>query len=267
MIVDAQIHVWENDRADRPWPSKGSEGRTSTPQRESPLSPAEALVAMDEAGVDRAILVPPSWEGDRNDLALSAAATHPDRFAVMGRIPSDATTLDGWRAKRGMLGARLIMTHEDESHWLWSAAADAGVPLMVAPAGRIPEIARIAQKHRNLPIIIDHLGARVHCTGASAFAAIDCLIDMAKLPNVAIKATCLPAYSAMAHPWSDVVGYLRRLYDAFGAQRMFWGSDLSRLPCPYPVLLRYFQEELPWLKGVERDAVMGGAIMKWLDWK
>jgi hypothetical protein len=40
---------------------------------------------MDAAGVDHAIIIPPLWEGDRNDLAMGAALLHPDRFAVMGR--------------------------------------------------------------------------------------------------------------------------------------------------------------------------------------
>ena len=44
---------------------------------------------MAAAGVDRAVIVPPSWEGDRNDLALAAAQAHPDKFAVMGRPPLD----------------------------------------------------------------------------------------------------------------------------------------------------------------------------------
>ncbi|GIT39658.1 MAG: hypothetical protein Ct9H300mP8_08540 [Gammaproteobacteria bacterium] len=48
----------------------------------------EAITRMDEAGVDAAILVPPSWEGDRNDVCLDAALRFPDRFAVMGRFPS-----------------------------------------------------------------------------------------------------------------------------------------------------------------------------------
>ena len=42
---------------------------------------------MDEAGVDRVVIVPPSWPGDRNDYGLEAARRYPDRFAVMGRIP------------------------------------------------------------------------------------------------------------------------------------------------------------------------------------
>jgi hypothetical protein len=33
---------------------------------------------MDAAGVDRAIIVPLSREGDRNDLAMEAALLHPE---------------------------------------------------------------------------------------------------------------------------------------------------------------------------------------------
>lgn len=75
MTVDAQIHVWEADHADRPWPLSGADGRTAFPQRDIPLSAAEALREMDAAGIDRAIIVPPSWEGDRNDVALQAGRT------------------------------------------------------------------------------------------------------------------------------------------------------------------------------------------------
>src|SRR3546814_7552574 len=78
------IHIWEADRPERPWPRAGADGRTIRPQRAHPLSAAEAIAAMDAAGVDKAILVPPSWEGDRNDVALAAVAAHPGRFAVMG---------------------------------------------------------------------------------------------------------------------------------------------------------------------------------------
>jgi L-fuconolactonase len=135
MIVDAQIHVWEADRADRPWPRPGARGRTALPQRTEPMSPAEALAAMDAAGVDRAILVPPSWEGDRNDLALAAATAHPARFAVMGRIPREAGSLARWRARPGMLGGRIILTDETAADPLWEEAAATNLPLMVPQAG------------------------------------------------------------------------------------------------------------------------------------
>lgn len=276
MIVDAQIHLWEADRPDRPWPVAGAEGRTAVPQRLIPLSATEAVEAMDGAGVDRAIIVPPSWEGDRNDVALRAVVDHPGRFAVMGRLAPDVASLDSlprWRMQPGMLGARLILSDGDArvaqgvEHPFWHGAAAAALPLMLAPSGKMPLLAAIARRHPKLSIIVDHMGARIHRKGADAFAQIDDLLALAKLPNVAVKATCLPDYSEQTAPWGDVAPYVERLFHAFGADRLFWGSDLSRLPCPYPLLVETFRNGFPWLRGRERDLVMGEGITAWLDWR
>ena len=56
---------------------------------------------MDKAGVDGVVIVPPSWEGDRNDVALDATASHPDRFCIMGRLDPDAHSAHGTRSPPG----------------------------------------------------------------------------------------------------------------------------------------------------------------------
>src|SRR5258708_3098676 len=103
MIADAQVHLWAANTPERPWP-----GRETQPHRPNPLGQAEMLAEMDVAGVDRAVIVPPSWEGDRNDLAVAAARAYPDRFAVMGRLAledkASRAKLDGWKDQPGMLG-------------------------------------------------------------------------------------------------------------------------------------------------------------------
>ena len=81
-IVDSQVHIWAADTPSRPWPA----GRATEAQKPYPISKETLLFQMDLAGVRRIVIVPPSWEGDRNDLALEAARTYPDRFAVMGRL-------------------------------------------------------------------------------------------------------------------------------------------------------------------------------------
>ena len=102
-IVDAQVHIWGADTPARPWPKRGE------PQRPIPLGKDDLLREMDAAGVDRAIIVPPSWEGDRNDLATEAAIAHPFRFATMGRIdpqaPASRGQLADWREQSAMLVA------------------------------------------------------------------------------------------------------------------------------------------------------------------
>ena len=56
-------------------------------QLPEPFTHDKLLPLMNEAGVDRAVIVPPSWPGDRNDYGLEAVKRYPHRFAVMGRIP------------------------------------------------------------------------------------------------------------------------------------------------------------------------------------
>lgn len=275
MIVDAQIHIWDADRPDRLWPRAGAEGRTAAPQRAHPLGAAEAIAAMDTAGVARAILVPPSWEGDRNDLALAAVTAHPGRFGIMGRIspdPSHAHRLCAWRDQPGMLGIRIILaagndwSNQGMDHWLWRAAADAGIPLTIAPAGNMSLLADIAKAFPALRLTIDHMGARVHQAGEAAFADMDAVIALASLPHVSVKATALPCYSDRSAPWPDIMPNVRRLFDAFGPERLFWGSDLSRLPCPYADLVEVFRTGLPWLSGEDANLVMGDALRRWLNW-
>ena len=81
LIADSQVHIWAASTPERPWPK-----RPAIPHKPAPYSAGELIKDMDEAGVDRVVIVPPSWEGDYNDLALAAAKKHPTRFAVMGRF-------------------------------------------------------------------------------------------------------------------------------------------------------------------------------------
>src|SRR6516165_2383686 len=123
MIVDSQVHLWKPESPERLWPPGGAE-RVHLPFA---LTYDRLLPMMDEAGVDRVVIVPPSWEGDRNDYALEAAAKYPSRFAVMGRIgldePEARNLLPNWLAQAGMLGVRLNFSHRQAS-WLEDGTAD-----------------------------------------------------------------------------------------------------------------------------------------------
>src|SRR5258705_6122324 len=105
LIIDSQVHVWPPDRPDRPL-GPGHTERT-------PYSYQQLIADMDRAGIDRAILVPPSIDANRNDYAVEAVRKHPGRFAIMGKVPlkpAAPDALKGWREKPGMLGVRLSST-------------------------------------------------------------------------------------------------------------------------------------------------------------
>jgi len=267
LIVDAQVHVWGANTPERPWPT----GR-SAPHRPQPFSKDDLLKEMDAAEVARVVLVPPSWEGDRNDLALEAARLHPDRFAVMGRPQAAARSLSDWRDQTGMLGLRVTSNtaearalFDDPADWVWNEAERAGLPVMVSPSGLLPQVDRIAGHHPELKLVVDHL-ALLRAKDNAAFDDLPKLLRLARLPNVAVKASALPAYSSHDYPYYNLHPYLRRVFDAFGPRRMFWGTDLTRLPCTYRQAVTLFTEELPWLSAADQEWVMGRAVCDWLGW-
>jgi len=272
-IVDAQVHIWAASSPERPWPARHQ------PHTPDPLAKDDVLREMAAAGVDRAVLVPPSWEGERNDFALAAAQAHPDRFAVMGRFDPEAASSRGsiadWRGQPGMLGLRFTfhrplqrpLLTEGRIDWLWPQAERAGVPVMVlAQHADLHLIDRVAERHPGLRLVIDHLGL----TGGKdeeAFRELDRLLVLARRANIAVKASCVAYYTADAYPYRRLHPYLRRVYEAFGPRRMFWGSDLSRLPCTYRQGITMFTEEMQWLSTADLEWIMGRGLCEWIGWK
>src|ERR1044071_8038556 len=99
-IVDAQVHLWKAESEDWKWVPGAK------PQMPEPFTIEKLVSMMDEAGVDRVVVVPPSWPGDRNDYALEAAKRYPKRFTLMGRVPlknpATAALLPTWKDQPGM---------------------------------------------------------------------------------------------------------------------------------------------------------------------
>jgi hypothetical protein len=60
--------------------------------------------------------------------------------------------------------------------------------------------------------------------------------------------------------------YLRQIYDAFGPARMFWGTDITKMPCSWRQCVTMFTEELSWLAERDKHLVMGQAVCDWWGW-
>jgi predicted TIM-barrel fold metal-dependent hydrolase len=127
-------------------------------------------------------------------------------------------------------------------------------------------IDRVAERHPGLKLILDHLCLSVGQKDEEAFAGLDRLLVLAKRPNVAVKASGLPCYTDDTYPYRRIHPYLRRVYDAFSPKRMFWGSDLTRLPCSYRQAITMFTEEMPWLTAQDQEWVMGRGVCEWIGW-
>ncbi len=204
MIVDAPVHLWLANTPERPWlPNRVA-------QLPQPFLIEQLVPMMDEAGVDRAVIVPPSWEGDRNDYALEAARRYPTRFAVMGRIPVNdpniAKLLPDWKKQLGMLGIRLTF-HPPQWHWLtdgsvdwfWPLAERYTLPVMFYGAP-MAHFARVAERYPQLTMIADHLGVSTEMAKEGKTAeGVKETAALAKYLNVSVKLSTTPFYSSESY--------------------------------------------------------------------
>lgn len=275
-IIDSQVHIWAENTPERPW-APNMEGRAHLPE---PLTAERLVGMMDEAGVDGAILVPPSLEGDRNDLALAAARKYRGRFGVMGRIdftkPQSRAALASWREVPGMLGVRLTFHRPDtrgqltdgSADWLWGAAEKHAVPLMVHAPERLSVLGEIAQRHPGLTIIVDHMGFGRDTMDDRAPAGAARVAALARHPNVFVKVSALPCFTSEPYPFRNLSQALQMVIEAFGPRRCFWGTDLSRMleHCSYRQGVTHFTEELDFLSADDLDWIMGRGVRECLRW-
>jgi predicted TIM-barrel fold metal-dependent hydrolase len=265
-IIDAQVHLWRK-------------GTALPPHLPRPYLVEEAIRDMDAAGVDGAILHPPlSWDPDSNEQAIEAVAAYPQRFRILGNPPLDrpdsAGLIESWKTRPGMLGYRFYFSSPQKRtwptdgtlDWLWPAAEKAGTPLALLAGDWLPELGRIAARHPGLKLVVDHMGALRGAKGDAAFPAMNELTALARHPNVAVKLTGGPFYADDAYPYKSLHKHYRRMYDAFGPHRLFWGTDITKMPCSWRECVTHFHE-IDWLSEADKRLIMGDAICAWLGWE
>ncbi len=268
LIVDGQVHIW------------GANLPTNPSHRQiTSFSADDLLREMDEAGVDAAVIHPPGWDPNAGELALQAARQHPNRLAILGNFPLDRPEsrglVEGWKQQPGMLGLRFTFNQTGQQNWptdgtmdwLWPAVESAGIPVALAAGSFLPVVGQVAERHPGVRLVVDHMGRTGGKTDEAAWENLSELLALAKYPNVAVKATGAPSYSSASYPFTNIHGYLHQIYDAFGPDRMFWGTDITRMPCSWRQCATFFTEELPWLSENDKELIMGRALCAWLDWK
>jgi predicted TIM-barrel fold metal-dependent hydrolase len=275
VIVDAQMHLWKAESADWKWVPGAK------PQLPEPFTIEKAVPLMDEAGVDRVVVVPPSWPGDRNDYALEAAKRYPKRFGIMGRFPmqdpKSAARLPKWKEQPGMLGVRLTFLtptmvgwlKDGTADWFWPAVEKAGLPVMFLASMQGPAFVRIAERHPQLTLIVDHMGVTSAVVQAGRIGdAIKDTLSLAKFPNVSVKLSSAPLMSKEPYPYADMTPHIRALFEAYGPRRCYWGTDITNSfhKATYRQRIAHFTETLGFLSEDDKDWVMGRAILERLKW-
>jgi predicted TIM-barrel fold metal-dependent hydrolase len=283
LVCDSQVHIWAEETPERPWTPGGKELVRDMGHRPKAIGYEELKDLMDEAGVDRAIIVPPTWDMDRNDLGLEAAEKYPDRFGLISRVPLlepevGKKLLHDLRDEPACKGVRLTFFRKEEATWLfdgtadwyWPLAEELGVPTMIHAAKFAPQVAEIAENHPNLQLILDHMGVPGGTKDDNCQPYVEETVMLARFPNVSIKLSSLPAKTTQPYPYENLEPYVRQLVTAFGPMRCYWGTDLSRIigvvGGTYRQCVTHFTEEMEFLSDDDLDLIMGRALCNALNW-
>jgi predicted TIM-barrel fold metal-dependent hydrolase len=92
------------------------------------------------------------------------------------------------------------------------------------------------------------------------------LLPLSQYDNVAVKLTQIIRSVDESFPYPSLHEPMRRVVEAFGPSRTFWGSDLTTLSCPYQDCVDLVHTALGFLTAEETDQIMGNAICDWLGW-
>lgn len=151
---------------------------------------------------------------------------------------------------------------------LAGAAEQHDVPVMVHAPERLKELGDIAARHPGLRLIIDHMGFARETMDDKSLAGAERVSSLARHPNVYVKVSALPCFSSEPYPFANLNAALRRVIEAFGPRRAFWGTDLSRMlaHCSYRQGVTHFTEALDFLSRDDLDWIMGRGLAECLRW-
>ncbi|MEZ5851930.1 MAG: amidohydrolase family protein [Hyphomicrobiaceae bacterium] len=275
MIIDAQVHAYERDRPGRPW--------AAVLHGPPEVTGDDMVMAMDEVGVDAAILVSPftMYRYDAS-YAIDVHKAHPGRFALVKPVdPTDvavADTIAAWKEQPGAIAVRIMLNRGHSTdpadpglNRVFAAAAASGLPVNLLCWGRLDQALEMARRNPDTRIVIDHLGLH-HPFEPPVFEApwadLPKVLKLASLDNVAIKITGGCTLSRQPYPYADIWDPLARIFDAFGLDRCMWGTDWTRAT----ELLTYAQGVEPFrqterLSASDKARLMGGTLQSIYGWK
>jgi predicted TIM-barrel fold metal-dependent hydrolase len=273
-VVDTHMHVWSSDAARFPF---------SHPYEPSFRPPPIAgtveslLEEMDRHGVDCAVLVQVIYYGWDNRYTVHCLKQAPRRFRAHGLIdPTGADVaerLEYWMREHGLSGMRFSpIYYRGRDEWvdgaaharLWKKAEELGAIFnYFIAAPQLERLERMVARFPGVRVVIDHL-ARVDLAGPDPAGEVARLTRLARHPSVWVKVTELGILSpSKRYPYADTFPWVRRVYDAFGPDRLLWGTGFpgaTRAQAARPSLeeeLRLVRDEIPFFTPEDREKLLG----------
>ncbi|MGW5634711.1 amidohydrolase family protein [Streptomyces sp. NPDC003832] len=252
MTIDTHVHVWDLSVRDQDWIAPDSPVRRD-------FSLADLAPEARAAGVEGVILVQTVTVPEETPELLALADAHDLVAGVVGWTDLTAAGVGEELARlrrlpggRHLKGVRHQVQGEPDPRWLLrpevlrglSAVADAGLAydLVVLPH-QLPACVEAAARLPGLTFVLDHLGKPPVASATLHPWAAD-LRALAELPNTVCKLSGLLTEAAPGRTVTDLRPYADTALDAFGPDRIMFGSDwpVSTQAAPYGEVLDLTRE-------------------------
>jgi predicted TIM-barrel fold metal-dependent hydrolase len=156
---------------------------------------------------------------------------------------------------------------EETLAWLASRAVRYDIPIAVlANRGSFPVLPGFLEQNPDVRVLLDH--AALPAQGPDPFAEFDGVLRLAKYKNLIVKSSAMSRWSKQPYPFADIHHQIRRLYEAFGAQRLAWGSDYSwevgRVP--YSECVNLFREACDFMSRDDREWILDRTLAQFIGW-
>jgi len=271
-FIDAHVHVWTPDLDQYPIDESFSREDMQPPS----FTPEQLFEHSGKSGVGRIVLIQMSFYKFDNRYMLDTIGRFPGVFSGVAVVDENSPDLvDTMKslAAGGVRGFRIHPAAQPVYQWigspgmqtLWRSAAeqDLAVCPLINPEA-LPVIERMCNRFSDTRVVIDHF-ARIGVDGNIRDEQVDALCRLAKYPNTYVKTSAFYALGKKQPPDTDLAPMIRRVRDAFGAERLMWASD-----CPYQVdpghtyeeSIALVRDKLDFLSADERKWMLAGTAEK-----
>jgi predicted TIM-barrel fold metal-dependent hydrolase len=273
-IIDIHPHIISDDETR--YPPAPLFGKRSDWSQERPCTVDTLIAAMDAAGVAKAAVVHSSTTyGFDNRYVVDGCHQYKDRLVAVGSVDMLADdvpqVIQGW-ARQGLAGLRIFTggsTQDFDPSELdnpkgfkaWEMLAELGLPMCIqtGPVG-LPQVRLLAERFSGVSIILDHLG-RPDVLDGPPYAAARSLFELADLPNVHLKLTPR-IFGDVKKGQASAETFFARVVEAFGAQRLAWGSNFPTSPGSLAEILATARAGLASLSAEDQAWIFGGTARR-----
>lgn len=269
-IVDTHMHIWAKNLRKYPF----------SPGIKPPkiAGTVDLLVEeMDQFGIDYCVLVQVIYHRWDNSYVADCIKKYPRRFRAQGLIdpedPHVADKLVDWVREQGLAGMRFSpIYYRGKDDWLnarsrdtlWEKAAELGAIFnFFIATQQLPKLEDMIRRHPDVPVVIDHF-ARVDLKATNPLTEFKKLLALAKYPQVYCKLSELSILSpSQKPPYKDTWPWVKRMYEAFGPDRLLWGTGFpgaTRAQDKRPPLeeeLALIRSDIPFFSNEDRKKILG----------